>query len=367
MDIEKLASAARIVLGNENQIKCVMRRAIAGTELCIGFFGGSITQGSKASGQERCYASLVWKWWSDTFPQSKFSLINAGIGGTTSFFGAVRVKEDLLEAHPDFVIIDFTVNDDNEPFCGETFEGVIRQSYGETALMILCNVYYDSGKNAETVHVPVAEYYEIPTVSMRESFWRMMREGGMAEEQFTQDHLHPNDWGHRMVANIIISQLVKIYNSLGKTQEENEEPIKFPSPMTSNRFEYAKRLQTFNCYPILKGFCADYREKRGLLDLWKRGWYARQEEDTITFEVEASCIAVQFMRSVRRKSPVAEAVVDGEQLNAVRLDGNFGEDWGDFLALERVLDKTDKGRHTLQVRIIEQGEEPFYLVSVITD
>ena len=30
----------------------------------IGFWGGSITQGSLASKQENCYAALVYKWWS---------------------------------------------------------------------------------------------------------------------------------------------------------------------------------------------------------------------------------------------------------------------------------------------------------------
>ena len=59
--------------------------------------------------------------------------------------------------------------------------------------------------------------------------------------------------------------------------------------------------------------------------------------------------------------------MDGDQSNTVRLDGNFDEDWGDFLALYTVLDTEKSMVHKVQIRIIEPGEEPFYLVSVITD
>ena len=38
---------------------------------------------------------------------------NAGIGGTTSEFGAARVGTDLLEERPDFVIVEFSVNDES--------------------------------------------------------------------------------------------------------------------------------------------------------------------------------------------------------------------------------------------------------------
>ena len=233
--------------------------------------------------------------------------------------------------------------------------------------MILCNVYYDSGKNAEAVHIPIAEYYQIPAVSMRESIWRMMQTGEIREETFTSDHLHPGDQGHRIVADIMISQLCKIYQSLELQTGQTEGAVCMPPPLTRNRFEFASRLQVMNCHPLLKGFLKDTREKQGVLDIWKQGWYAAKAGDCITFEVQASCISVQFLRSVRRRSPIAEAVVDGDRSSAVRLDGNFDEDWGDFLALETVLDSEERAVHTLQIQITEQGEEPFYLVSVITD
>ena len=70
-----------------------MRRAQAGGELTLGFFGGSITQDCAASVHKNCYAYRVFQWWETAFPQAKFHYVNAGIGGTSSHFGAARAVE----------------------------------------------------------------------------------------------------------------------------------------------------------------------------------------------------------------------------------------------------------------------------------
>ena len=92
--------------------KCMLRAA-AGYPITVGFLGGSITQGSLATKPENCYAYRVYRWWQETFPLSEITFINAGIGGTTSQFGVARVEEDLLTFQPDFVLTEFSVNDEN--------------------------------------------------------------------------------------------------------------------------------------------------------------------------------------------------------------------------------------------------------------
>ena len=84
-----------------------------------------------SSTPETCYAYLVYKWWKEKFPQAQIEYINAGIGGTTSQFGVSRVEQHLLQKKPDFILIEFAVNDDNNEFFRETYEGLIRKTYGE--------------------------------------------------------------------------------------------------------------------------------------------------------------------------------------------------------------------------------------------
>lgn len=54
--------------GNWYAIQQVFKKAGRGEPVTIGFLGGSITQGSLASCQENCYASLVFQWCSSISP-----------------------------------------------------------------------------------------------------------------------------------------------------------------------------------------------------------------------------------------------------------------------------------------------------------
>lgn len=111
---------------NVARLKDLMRRAQRGGELTIGFFGGSITQGCAASVPEKSYAYRVFRWWETAFPAARFHYVNGGIGGTSSHFGAARAVSDLLMYRPDFVVVDFSVNDVENELRRETYEGVLR-------------------------------------------------------------------------------------------------------------------------------------------------------------------------------------------------------------------------------------------------
>lgn len=357
------------VRGNHSRLKKLMRRAQNGEILHIGFLGGSITQGSLASTQDGCYAALVYQWWKNRFPQSKFSYINGGIGGTTSLYGAARVWEDMMRYQPDFVVIDFSVNDEPIPFFQETYEGVIRNVYGDEkkpAVIIMNNVYYDTGINAQEFHNAIGEYYEIPCVSMKDSIYQMIQCGIYKECELTSDHLHPNDKGHRLVAGMIIHLLETIYEELDQEELEPE----YPTPMTQNHYEYAKRWQITNCRPKLDGFLVDPRERNAMLDLYKNGWMAEKKGEKIRFSLNCSSISIQYLKSVSKPRPVAHAVLDGDTKHPIRLDANFEETWGDCLYLQTILHEGEKKVHKLEIEIIEDDPDQaggFYLTSIITD
>ena len=141
--------------GNWHRIKACMKRAKAGEAITVGFLGGSITQGCLSSTPETCYAYLVYEWWMKKFPQAEIAYINAGIGGTTSQFGIARVEDHLLKYNPDFILIEFAVNDDNTEFFKETYESLVRKTFSHVnkpAVMLMNNVRYDDGGNAEDMH-----------------------------------------------------------------------------------------------------------------------------------------------------------------------------------------------------------------------
>lgn len=352
---------------NLARLKNCMRRAEEGGNLTIGFFGGSITQGCCASVHEKSYAYRVFDWWRAAFPQAGFGYVNGGIGGTSSHFGVSRVVSDMLMYQPDIVTLDFSVNDGANALSQETFEGLIRRILTWTskpAVLILNNICYDTGVSAQDYHNEAGARYQLPCVSMRDTLYRRMKAGWYTGEEITKDYLHPNDRGHELVAAEIIRLLEKVKECMW--EEETEMPL--PNPVTENAYENARRLTIRECSPKLEGFRADHREKEGHLDSFKNGWIGEKAGDRIIFETEASCIAVQYRKTVARPALRARLILDGDVENPVLLDGNFELDWGDCLYLEPVLHHGRKAVHRIEIEILDDGirdAAPFYLLSLI--
>ena len=349
--------------GNFAAIQKCMVRAASGQPITVGFLGGSITQGSLASRPEYCYAARVYRWWQESFPLSEITFINAGIGGTTSQFGAARVEEDLLKYKPAFVLTEFSVNDENTPHFQETYEGLIRRILKTgTALMLMNNVCYDTGYSAEEVHLEIARHYSLPSVSMKSTLYAALQRGELHNRDITPDDLHPNDLGHELVAKGICHLL----ETVRRSPWEEALPPELPAPLTPNRYEGSRRYQNHTCTPVCSGFTADETPQDHITQMFRHGWTAWKEGSTLEFTVEGTCVGVQYRKSVTQPTPIAAITVDGS--HALTLDGNFRETWGDCLYLDTVAEGLIPGIHTVKVEITEAHENdavPFYLVSVI--
>lgn len=362
------------------RLKNLMKRAANGESLVIGFLGGSITQGSLSSTPKTCYAYLVYEWWKKSFPNAAFSFVNGGIGGTTSHYGGARAWKDVLCYRPDIVTVDFSVNDDANEFFEETYEGTIRRllaAPSAPAVVVLNNVFYDTGKNAQDYHNRIADHYGIPHVSIKDTVYPDVESGKIVRADITPDNLHPNDKGHRLVAD----EICKLLDSIKAEVEEEtiageniegkstktEASVLLPAPLTENAYEHSRLIQIQDNEAILDGFLVDPIEKKGMLDIFKNGWTAAHTNDKISFEIECSCLAVQYRKSVQQPVPKAKAVIDGDEAHAVILDGNFTEDWGDCLYLEPLLHHAEKKVHRIEIIVTDAKDivRPFYLVSLI--
>lgn len=362
------------------RLKNLMKRAANGESLVIGFLGGSITQGSLSSTPKTCYAYLVYEWWKKSFPNAAFSFVNGGIGGTTSHYGGARAWKDVLCYRPDIVTVDFSVNDDANEFFEETYEGTIRRllaAPSAPAVVVLNNVFYDTGKNAQDYHNRIADHYGIPHVSIKDTVYPDVESGKIVRADITPDNLHPNDKGHRLVAD----EICKLLDSIKAEMEEEtiagenievkstktEVSVLLPAPLTENAYEHSRLIQIQDNEAILEGFLVDPIEKKGMLDIFKNGWTAAHTNDKISFEIECSCLAVQYRKSVQQPVPKAKAVIDSDEAHAVILDGNFTEDWGDCLYLEPLLHHAEKKVHRIEITVTDAKDivRPFYLVALI--
>lgn len=114
----------------------------------IGFIGGSLTQGGAK------WINAVKEFFENKYPDKNIIVVNAGIGGTTSEYGTMRYKTNILDKNPDLVFIEFAVNDTTLP--GETeqkeyMEAMVRQSLKNSKVPKIIFLYapYPTDKDTE--------------------------------------------------------------------------------------------------------------------------------------------------------------------------------------------------------------------------
>lgn len=352
--------------GNLTRLKGFMNRAAKGERLTVGFIGGSITQGFSATDLDKCYAARIFGWLKKVFPNTEFDYVNAGIGATDSQFGAARVQEDLLQRLPDLVFVEFSVNDHSTPHFCETYEGLVRQIYGSAsapAMVLIHNVYYDTGKSAAYYHAQVGRHYDLPCISIQNSIYPAVAAGRLPAEKITADFLHPNDLGHELVASVITNFLEKVIHD--KTQEPQEI---FPAPLTENAYEHCVRLQYSNSTPGKSVFVDDMTPQRDITDIFRNGWSAGEKGAYLEFAFRGTGAAVQYRRVKDGPAPIATAVVDENPETACVLDGTFDETWGDKMQLTTVAEHLPYGEHRVRIELTETHENDkagFYLASLI--
>ncbi|MCR5584085.1 MAG: SGNH/GDSL hydrolase family protein [Lachnospiraceae bacterium] len=357
--------------GDISPLRKFIDRAEKGETLTVGFIGGSITNGSLASIHENCYAAKTVEGLRKKYPTAEFKYINAGIGGTTSHFGVARCEEDLLRFKPDLVITEFSVNDENTVFYRETYEGLIRrilQSSSRPAVIILHNVFYDSGSNAQDQHELVGYNYGIPCISVKTSIYRDVVCGLIPVRSVTPDDLHPNDKGHELVSRLLLDFINAVADGEIDSACQNEAG-RLQRPITENCYENAMRVikpdkiktsgEAFTAKVASDTVSKPYGVDPAFAGV-KKGDFAE-------FKVNGSEIAAQFVRFVKHPACVAKAVIDGDEEHAVILDGNFDETWGDKLDIKILSYHGKKGVHQVRIEVIEGDEKavPFDLVSLI--
>ncbi|MCR4902257.1 MAG: SGNH/GDSL hydrolase family protein [Butyrivibrio sp.] len=363
--------------GDTYRISKLYKKLEEGEETTICFLGGSITQGSLSSTPQTCYAYRVYEWFKNNFPNGKINYVNAGVGGTTSVFGAARADRDVLSYEPDLVLVEFSVNDECNDYFMESYEGLIRKLLyykKEIAVAAIFNFYYENGKTAERLHSKIARYYGIPAVSMQGAVYEDILSGKIEDISIlSPDGLHPNDTGHDLLGRVVCFMFEKLlmeYRSGSSTPgDKADKKIK---PLTGNCFESAKRLDNRDFVPQLEGFKKDEALQECVSDCFKNGWLGCKKGDRIIFDLNGenrcSSIAVQYDKTIKRPAPVVSVTVDGDTDNNVIIDSAFEETWGDLLDIKQLFLHKEIKEHKLEIEVIDDKEGkavPFNLVSVI--
>ena len=204
-------------VGNRARLADVMQRAKNGEKITIGYIGGSVTEGAFASDYDKTsYAGLTFAWWEKTFPKAQFTYVNAGIGGTSSLFGVHRLQDDMLKYDPDFVIVEFGVNDCDHSKQIEAYSNLVHRLLNDKSApaVMLLYVMGDSGNNNQENQAPVGLHYDLPMISYRDAIWPEVTAGNFTWGEIGADYVHPTNFGHALISELVIAYLTRTYEDL---------------------------------------------------------------------------------------------------------------------------------------------------------
>lgn len=331
--------------GDTARLGRVLAKARRGEDVTFGVIGGSITQGAKASGEAFRYGNLIAQWWRDTFPAAQIKFVNAGIGATGSNYGAMRLARDLLAANPDFVIVEYAVNDPNVRDSAETLEGIVRQLLklpNQPAVMLLF-MMNQSGGNAQEWMAKVGAHYQLPMASYRDALWPEIEAKRLKWSDLSPDEVHPNDRGMAAAACFVTVQLDAALATL--PADDNPPAVSdVPAPLFTDLYERTALLEAAAMQPLSNaGFNYDAQRKI---------WTSDVPGSVIEFEIEGSSIfTMHFV--IKGGMGRAKVTVDGE--NEKILDGWFDQTWGGYRQTNRLAQNLPPGKHRVRFEVLAQS------------
>lgn len=189
--------------GNTKMMQDVIGRAQNGEEVTIAYLGGSITEGATA-GAEKCYAKLSYEHFAEKFGTGdNVKYVNAGISGTPSKLGILRLDRDVLDHDPDIVFIEFAVNDGGEADYQNAYESIVKTLLQKDIAVVLLFSVTESDHSAQDYMKEIGEAYRLPMISYCDALRFMFENGRMTWKDFSDDQSHPNVGGHELVARMI--------------------------------------------------------------------------------------------------------------------------------------------------------------------
>lgn len=329
--------------GNLARLARVFRKALNGEKILIGMIGGSLTQGAHASDYlKNSYTALVRDWWVENFPNAEIEYHNAGVGGTQSILGVHRVDGHILQYAPDFVIVEFAVNDHADEWQTEAYANLVRRilSYPTApAVMMLFNMG-QSCDNVQHAEIPVGKHYDLAMISQRDALADEIKSGRIIWEDIAVDYVHPNDRGHMIIASLICDYLDTVLKNLDSITDQ-EMPL--PEPMFSEKYMEARIFDYDHITPVsLGGSTYRYAEEEFWLT-YRKYWRLEAGAEPLVFEVEGSRLLILYEGGSTDKHKISVSV-DGEEKRRIEkttLDAGSA-------AIYTAYDG-EEGKHTLAI------------------
>ncbi len=226
--LEAMIDASIYSVGDVSRYYRFFEKAENGEPLNVAVIGGSIT--ARASGGDlHCYGKQLYNRVQKTYPQCDVTYVNAGIGGTGSYYGQFRLESNVLVHKPDLFVIEFAANDSPTDRNREAFENIVRRVMAldnDPAVMILL-VGVANPENCAFMK-ELADRYGLAVADCRAAADLALAKKWMYQVELGWDGVHPREWFHSFMALSLVRELDLILENVKKASAD--ELVKKPLP-----------------------------------------------------------------------------------------------------------------------------------------
>lgn len=201
--------------GTNGRLEKVLTKIRSGEPVNIMALGGSVTEGAGAVNFSYSYGEQLIFALQETYPDSQIHYYNSGLGGTPSTLGLMRYERDVTQViggNPDLVIIEFAVNDYEEPTKGRAYESLVRtilEKENAPAVILLFSVF-ESKWNLQNEYIPIGNHYGLPMVSIKDAIATAYAGNHLTDKEFFADIYHPTNYGHEIMANCLVELCTRV-------------------------------------------------------------------------------------------------------------------------------------------------------------
>lgn len=345
-----------ITTGNETRMANVLDRAAKGEEITVAYIGGSITEGyhdNLTLAEDQKWAKMTNNWLSESYPDATFNYVNAGLSGTPSILGNLRLQRDVLASDPDIVFVEFAVNDGNSMNYQNAYESMVRTllTQEKDIAVVLLFTIVESGHTCQEYMQKIGENYDLPMISLPNSLWVEIQEGRMTWDDYSGDQSHPHVEGSKIILDFVKNYFKEVMDGL--TTGEVDKTL--PEPVYSGDYMNMSFLENTNLTPALEGFVTHNTHH-----WFNNGWFYKGADGAkMSFDVTCSKLALVFLANNSKVYGDAQIYIDGELFMTV--SSNMESGWNNP-EQTYIINDDESAAHT--VEIVVEGGTPccFYVL-----
>lgn len=355
-DYEKMVDRSLLSVGDMTRMSDVFQKAQNGEDITVAYIGGSITEGYNA-GTTEFYAKTCTDLLQGYFPDITVTGVNAGISGTPSLLGNLRLERDVLSADPDIVFVEFAVNDGQEADYKNAYESLVRTllTQEKDIAVVLLFTVLDSGYTCQEHMSKIGANYDLPMISVHDSVYEEIEAGRMTWQDYSNDQSHPNAYGHKCITDFVDNYYQKVLPVVAENVSEVSKEL--PDPVFSAKYMNMHYMDS----ATMDGVELDGFEQYDTHGSFHNGWmYRGTDGGSMKFTVDCSVLEMVFKANNSDKYGTADIYVDGEKAKSVV--SNMSDGWNNPVTAY-LIDNDSSAEHTVEIRMEGGVTQAFFVMA----